>query len=180
MINTLIVLEQDLHKFKGKSHLALADWTALVNPRFLPVFIFRISSMLWSWKLGGLSKLVALANQILFGCDIARGTRIGGGLYMPHPNGIVVGEYVVIGRNCIIHQGVTLGARGEDHELANPRIGDEVEIGTGAKVLGKVQIGDYARIGANAVVLKDIPRLGIAVGIPAKVLGFREDLQQNQ
>lgn len=99
---------------------------------------------------------------------------------MPHPNGIVVGEYVVIGRNCIIHQGVTLGARGEDHELANPRIGDEVEIGTGAKVLGKVQIGDYARIGANAVVLKDIPRLGIAVGIPAKVLGFREDLQQNQ
>jgi len=126
--------------------------------------------------LGPIAKLCSLANQILFGCDVARGAQIAGGLYLPHPNGIVIGEYVRIGRNCIIHQGVTLGARGEDHELSNPVILNEVEIGSGAKILGKLTIGKYARIGANAVVLESVPDKGIAVGIPAKVVGYRNDI----
>jgi serine O-acetyltransferase len=123
-----------------------------------------------------LAKLFALKNQVVFGCDIARSARIEGGLYLPHPNGIVIGQWVKIGKNCIIHQGVTLGARGEDHKLANPVIGDEVVIGTGAKILGGLQIGNYARIGANAVVLESVPEKGIAVGIPARTVSRRQDV----
>ncbi len=173
MIQTILLLEQDLVKFLDRDNLNLKDSIQLLNPRFLPVLVFRFSNALFRHNCGFLAKLLALKNQIFFGCDIARGAHIAGGLYLPHPNGIVIGEHVCIGRNCIIHQGVTLGARGEDHELANPIVGHEVEIGTGAKILGHVKIGDYARIGANAVVLHDVPEYGIAVGIPAKTIGSR-------
>jgi len=170
MINTLLVLEQDLRKFRDTDLLSKVDYLHILNPRFLPVLLFRISNCFFRNKLPILAKLVALKNQVFFGCDIARGASIGGGLYLPHPNGIVIGEHVKIGRNCIIHQGVTLGARGEDHALANPVVGDEVEIGTGAKILGCLKIGDHARIGANAVVLSDVPPYSVAVGIPAKII----------
>ncbi|PKN80139.1 MAG: serine acetyltransferase [Candidatus Cloacimonetes bacterium HGW-Cloacimonetes-1] len=176
MIQTILLLEQDLVKFLDRDNLNLKDSLQLLNPRFLPVFIFRISNAFYRHNLGFIAKLLALKNQIIFGCDIARGARISGGLYLPHPNGIVIGEHVRIGRNCIIHQGVTLGARGEDHEFANPTVGHEVEIGTGAKILGFVRIGDYARVGANAVVLHDVPDYGIAVGIPAKTIGLRPNI----
>jgi len=169
-------LDQDLKKFLDVRHLRFQDYLQVINPRFLPVFFIRLSYFFWSWGLGPIAKLCSLANQILFGCDVARGAQIAGGLYLPHPNGIVIGEYVRIGRNCIIHQGVTLGARGEDHELSNPVILNEVEIGSGAKILGKLTIGKYARIGANAVVLESVPDKGIAVGIPAKVVGYRNDI----
>jgi len=157
MIEMLLKLEKDLQKFHGTSFLTPWSYASILNPRFLPVLLVRFANMYYRHKLVFFAKLVALKNQILFGCDIARGARIEGGLYLPHPNGIVIGEFVTIGKNCIIHQGVTLGARGEEHELANPVIGDEVEIGSGAKILGKLKIGNYARIGANAVVLHDVP-----------------------
>ena len=173
MINTIILLEQDLVKFTDHQRLTVKDALSLLNPRFWPILIFRLSNCLYRHNCGILAKLLSFKNQVFFGCDIARGAKIAGGLYLPHPNGIVIGEHVTIGRNCIIHQGVTLGARGEDHELANPIVGNEVEIGTGAKVLGYVKIGNYARIGANAVVVHDVPDYGIAVGIPAKTTGFR-------
>lgn len=175
MFDFLSKLDQDLKKFLDAKHLRFRDYLQVINPRFLPVLFVRLSYLAWICGLGFIAKLLSLVNQVLFGCDIARGACIGGGLYMPHPNGIVIGEYVRIGRNCIIHQGVTLGARGEDHELSNPVIRHEVEIGTGAKILGKLMIGNYARIGANAVVLESVPDKAIVVGIPAKVVGFRQD-----
>ncbi|PIQ24171.1 serine acetyltransferase [bacterium (Candidatus Blackallbacteria) CG17_big_fil_post_rev_8_21_14_2_50_48_46] len=153
-------------------------YKGLLHPRFAPVLLFRLASAFYALRLGVLSKFFALANQIVFGCDIARGAKIGGGLFLPHPNGVVIGAHVKIGRNCIIHQGVTLGARGEEHELANPIIGDQVEIATGAKILGGVHLDDYARIGANAVVLKDVPAYAVAVGIPARIVRQRADAQE--
>lgn len=176
MLDFFLKLERDLEKFLALKNLRFQDYLQIFNPRFTPVLFVRLSYLLWKYKLGFLAKLFSLMNQIFFGCDIARAAKIEGGLYLPHPNGIVVGEYVKIGLNCIIHQGVTLGARGEDHELSNPIIKDEVEIGTGAKILGKLTIGNYARIGANAVVLESVPDKGIAVGIPAKIVGYREDI----
>jgi serine O-acetyltransferase len=176
LLDFCLKLEMDLEKFLDVHVLRFHDYLQILNPRFLPVLYVRLSYSCWKHGLGIPAKCFALLNQICFGCDIARGARINGGLYLPHPNGIVIGEYVKIGRNCIIHQGVTLGARGEDHELSNPIVKDEVEIGTGAKILGKLTIGNYARIGANAVVLESVPDKGIAVGIPAKIAGYREDI----
>lgn len=100
--------------------------------------------------------------------DIPAATRIGGGLLMPHPNGIVIHDRAILGANCLLFQQVTLGVR--DGLDGAPIIGGHVDIGAGAKVLGPVTIGDHARIGANAVVLDDVPSYAVAVGVPARVL----------
>ncbi|MBK5928071.1 serine acetyltransferase [Rhodobaculum claviforme] len=98
--------------------------------------------------------------------DIPSSTVIGGGLLLPHPNGIVVHSGARIGPNCLIFQQVTLGTRGPG---GAPCIGGHVDIGAGARILGPVTIGDHAVIGANAVVMCDVPAGHAAVGIPARV-----------
>jgi serine O-acetyltransferase len=101
------------------------------------------------------------------GADIPINCSIGGGLLIPHPNGVVIHPNAKIGVNCLIFQQVTIGTRGG---IQVPEIGGHVDIGAGAKILGPVKIGPHARIGANAVVLTDVPSRGIAVGIPARLL----------
>jgi len=172
-------LQADLCKFHHQWPFRVGMYRGIMHPRFWPVLLFRIASALHHCGLGLPAKAVALLNQILFGCDIARAADIAGGLFLPHPQGIVIGAHVKIGKNCIIHQGVTLGARGEDHALANPQVGDEVEIATGAKILGGVRLGHFARIGANAVVLTSVPDGGVAVGIPARVTRVREGIHNS-
>ncbi len=109
------------------------------------------------------------------GADVPLNSRIGGGLVLPHPSGVVVHPDAVIGPNCLLFQGVTIGGGGSRPGL--PRLGGHVDVGAGAKVLGGVTIGDHARIGANAVVLVDVPAFGLAVGVPARVVE-REPSQQ--
>jgi len=100
------------------------------------------------------------------GSDVPLNSRIAGGLVMPHPNGVVVHPEACIGPNCILFQQVTIGT-GPKPGL--PRLGGHVDVGPGAKILGGVRIGDHAVIGANAVVLSDVPERCVAVGIPATV-----------
>ncbi len=104
--------------------------------------------------------------QVVTGADIPLNSRIGGGLLLPHPNGVVIHPEATIGPNCLLFQQVTLGA--VDHRA--PTIGGHVDIGAGAKVLGPVRIGNHVRIGANAVVLIDLPDGAVAVGIPARIV----------
>ena len=125
-------------------------------------------------KRGGLSALVisrlwVLAHRFwsaVAGTDIPINTEIGGGLAMPHPNGIVIHANAKVGPNCLIFQQVTLG--GNEHGA--PTLIGHVDVGAGAKILGHVTIGAHAKIGANSVVLTDIPAGATAVGIPAKIL----------
>ena len=105
--------------------------------------------------------------SVLTGSDIDVGVRFGRNLRLPHPTGVVVHRSVVIGDDCMLMQQVTLGQLAAD---GLPMIGSRVYIGSGAKVLGPVKIGDGARIGANAVVLTDVPSGATAVGVPAKVV----------
>ena len=100
------------------------------------------------------------------GADIPINSVIGGGLMIPHPNGIVINPGAVIGPNCLIMQQVTIGTG----HGGVARIGGHVDIGAGAKILGAVMLGDHAQIGANAVVTKDVPAGAVAVGIPAKIV----------
>ena len=104
--------------------------------------------------------------SVISGCEIPLKTHIGGGLLLPHPNGVVISRYAVIGTNCTISQQVTIGAIDSD-PMNNPSIGSGVYIGSGAKILGRVHIGDGARIGANTVVLKNVPPNTTAVGVPS-------------
>ena len=106
--------------------------------------------------------------SMVTGADIPVTCPIGGGLLMPHPNGIVIHPGASLGVNCLVFQQVTIGAGGRS---GLPRIGGHVDIGAGAKILGGVVVGDHARIGANAVVLDDVPAGATAVGIPARLLG---------
>lgn len=99
--------------------------------------------------------------------EIDLNARIGGGLMIPHPNGIVIHPRVVMGPNCLIFQQVTIGAASKGSGV--PTLGGHVDIGAGARILGPVHIGDGARIGANAVVLCDVPPGALAVGVPARI-----------
>lgn len=114
-------------------------------------------------------KLAVLRHRIwsiVTGADIPIGTRIAGGLLMPHPNGIVISPNSTIGPNCLLFQQVTLGAT----RKGTPTLGGHVDIGAGAKIIGPVTIGDHAQIGANAVITHDVPAHGVAVGIPARLI----------
>jgi serine O-acetyltransferase len=100
--------------------------------------------------------------SVVSGADIPLTCRIGGGLLIPHPNGVVIHPEAEIGVNCLIFQQVTIGSR----HLGVPVIAGHVDVGAGAKILGLVRIGAHARIGANAVVLEDVPSGSVAVGMP--------------
>lgn len=113
------------------------------------------------------SKVAVLRHRfwsMVTGADIPLNSTIEGGFYIPHPNGIVVHPATRIGPNCLLFQQVTLGT---GPLPGTPVLGGHVEVGPGAKILGGVRIGDHARIGANAVVLNDVPRGAVAVGVPA-------------
>jgi serine O-acetyltransferase len=108
--------------------------------------------------------------EILTGVEIPNRAEIGGGLFMPHANGIIVHMDAKIGRNCNLGQQVTIGVGGRLTESGIPVIGDRVFVGPGAKLFGAITIGQDVAIGANAVVTKDLPNCAVAVGVPAKVI----------
>ncbi len=133
----------------------------------------------WRSKGGGLCTLPRKYQVLMHhfwsavsGADIPLNSHVGGGLELPHPNGVVIHPEALIGPNCIIFQQVTVGTREGGPQV--PCIGGEVSIGAGAKLLGGIRIGDHARIGANAVVLCDVPDHAVAVGIPARIIQPRE------
>jgi serine O-acetyltransferase len=105
--------------------------------------------------------------SVVTGADIPLNSRLGGGLLMPHPNGIVIHPEAEIGPNCLLFQQVTIGTRGG----GSPRIEGHVDIGAGAKIIGALTIGRHAKIGANSVVLEDVPAGATAIGIPARIIG---------
>jgi serine O-acetyltransferase len=119
---------------------------------------------------GGLGRRWAALRHrfwsVVTGADIPVTCRIGGGLLIPHPNGIVILPDAEIGPNCLLFQQVTVGAT----EAGMPRLGGHVDVGAGARLIGPITIGDHARIGANAVVTKDVPAGATAIGIPARIV----------
>jgi serine O-acetyltransferase len=103
--------------------------------------------------------------SIVTGADIPLNCQIGGGLLLPHPNGVVIHPGSTIGPNCLIFQQVTLG----DRNGGVPQLGGHVDIGVGAKIIGQITLSNHSAVGANAVVLLDVPENHIAIGVPAKV-----------
>ena len=151
---------------------SLRLWLGMLSPRFVPVLLCRLAHCFYRLKLGPVAKLVSLLNFFLFGIEIAVRCPIGRGLFFPHTQGTVIGAYS-IGENATIFQGVTLGARELDfsyQESSRPTVGDDVTIGSGAKVLGGLTLGTGSRIGANAVVLESVSANVVAAGIPARVV----------
>ena len=115
-----------------------------------------------------LARLISQVSRFFTGIEIHPGAKIGKGLFIDHGMGVVIGETAEVGDNVVIYHGVTLGGTGKDKGKRHPTVGNNVIIGTGAKVLGPINIGDGAKIGANSVVLNDVPTEATAVGIPAE------------
>lgn len=149
----------------------------ITNASFKITFWFRIGSYLKE-KRGPLFKMLYLMVYVIYkhyqyltGIQLPLGTDVGKGLWFGHFSGIVINPVSVIGENCLIHQGVTIGSvRGPKGGV--PRIGNNVVLSAGVKVVGNVRIGDNVMVGAGAVVVKDIPDNAVAVGVPAKVISM--------
>lgn len=147
----------------------------LLTPGFQFVFARRLQEMVVKVPLIGrlLRRIVWWATCLIFSSEIAIGAQVGGGLFVPHPYGIVIGQSKV-GRNLRLLQNVTIGRRSQD-DPRDPVFGDNVYISAGAVLLGAISIGDGAVIGANAVVLKDVPAGATAIGIPARIIPAATD-----
>lgn len=128
----------------------------------------RLSHFLYKHKWFFLARLISQIARFFTGIEIHPGATIGKGLCIDHGMGVVIGETAEIGDDVLIYHGVTLGGTGKDKGKRHPTIGNGVVIGAGAKVLGPIKVGDNAKIGANAVVVTDVPEGATAVGIPAK------------
>ena len=131
---------------------------------------YRFESKLVRIPLGVVHLLLAKVAEMLTGITIGVSAKIGRRLTIEHSGAIVVHGNAVLGDDCTIRQGVTIGNRRLDDPFGAPILGHRVNVGAGAKILGRVCIGDDAEIGANAVVLKDVPAGAVAVGVPARIL----------
>ena len=151
------------------------EWT---RPGFRAMAVYRFGV----WRMRFRSKLARLPLSFLYrrlflrvrnwyGIELPHTAQIGRRVRIEHQHGIVVHGSVTIGNGCTLRQGVTIGNKTLDRPNDAATLGDDVNVGAGAKILGKVTIGDGAQIGANAVVVKDVPSGTIAVGIPAKIYG---------
>ena len=129
----------------------------------------RIAHALWKMKVPYLPRAVSQLARFLTGIEIHPAAVIGSGLFIDHGMGVVIGETAVVGDNVTLFQGVTLGGTGKESGKRHPTVGNNVVIGAGAKVLGNITIGDSSYIGANAVVLRDVPPNATMVGVPGHI-----------
>jgi serine O-acetyltransferase len=145
----------------------------LLYSGFHAVVFHRIAHFFYRKKLFFMARFVSQFSRFITGIEIHPGAKIGRGLFIDHGMGIVIGETAEIGDNCTIYHGVTLGGTGKEKGKRHPTIGNNVLISAGAKVLGPLTVGDNARIGANAVVLEDVPADTTVVGVPGKAVRWK-------
>jgi serine O-acetyltransferase len=162
--------QMELGGHPGAKASLLSLLRRLLHPRFLPIVLYRCSRSALLLGVPAVSHLLSYLNQIIFGIEISPKCAIGPGIFFPHTSGTVIGASK-IGRNVIIFQGVTLGAKEMDmgfDETLRPQIGNNVVVGAGAKVLGGICLGDNVRVGANSVLLRSVPANSTVAGVPAR------------
>lgn len=142
----------------------------LLYPGVHAIIWHRIAHWFYLRKCYFISRLISQWARRATGIEIHPGAQIGKRLVIDHGMGIVIGETTIIGDDCLLYQGVTLGGSGKEKGKRHPTLGNNVLVGAGAKVLGSFKVGDNVRIAANAVVLNEIPDHATAVGVPAKVV----------
>lgn len=145
----------------------------LCYPGVHAILFYRLAHRLWNKKFFTLARIISAFGRFLTGVDIHPAARIGKNLFIDHATGVVIGETAEIGNDVTLYHGVTLGGTSSHQGKRHPTLGDRVIVGAGAKLLGPITIGNDARIGSNAVVLKDVPDAATAVGVPAQIVRHR-------
>ncbi len=134
------------------------------------IWSYLIANWFFKKKMYFIARSISQISRFFTGVEIHPGATIGKRLFIDHGMGIVIGETCRIGNNVTIYQGVTLGGTGKERGKRHPDIGDNVLIAAGAKVLGNIEVGSNVNIGANSVVLKDVPDYSTVVGIPGRIV----------
>lgn len=164
-------IKSEVRSIRDRDPAARTDAEVLLlYPGLHAVLAHRLAHILYKKGKFFAARAVSQAARNATGIEIHPAAQIGKGLFIDHGCAVVIGETTIIGDNCTIYQGATLGGTGKHIGKRHPTIGNNVMIGAGAKVLGPITIGDNAKIAAGAVVLKDIPENSTAVGVPARVV----------
>ena len=153
----------------------------LCYPGFHAIFIHRMSHFIFKKGLKLISRILSHLGRLLTGIEIHPGAEIGAGFFIDHGMGVVIGETSIIGENCTIYHGVTLGGVSLKKEKRHPTLEDNVLVGVGARILGPHKIGRRSRIGAGSVVISDVPSDCTVVGVPARIVSrFDEEYKEEQ
>ena len=164
-------IREDINAVRQRDPAAKSDIEVLLlSSGVHAILAYRVAHQLYLSKHYFSARLISQLSRAATGIEIHPGATIGKGFFIDHGMGVVIGETTVIGDNCSIYQGVTLGGTGKDLGKRHPTLGNNVMVGAGAKVLGPFAIGDNTKIAAGAVVLKEIPNESTAVGVPARVV----------
>lgn len=171
MVFMLEKIKEDIRMVKEKDPAARTSLEVILAYSGLHAVIFhRIAHWFYLKKFFLVARLISQFSRFVTGIEIHPGAKIGKGLLIDHGSGVVIGETAEIGDNCLIYQGVTLGGTGKEHGKRHPTLGNNVMVGSGARVLGPFKVGDNAKIAANAVVLEEVPENSTAVGVPARIV----------
>ena len=164
-------LREDIAVVFERDPAARSTWEVLTTyPGFHALLFHRVAKHLWRWNLKWLARFTSHIGRWLTGIEIHPGATIGRRVFIDHGMGVVVGETAEIGDDSTLYHGVTLGGTSWNKGKRHPTLGKGVVVGAGAKILGPILIGDGAKVGSNAVVVKDVPAGATAVGIPARIL----------
>lgn len=149
-------------------------------PGIHAIIFHRISHLLWKFRLKWLARVLSNIARWYTGIEIHPGATIGRRFFIDHGTGVVIGETAEIGDDCTLYHGVTLGGTSWDKGKRHPTLKDFVVVGAGAKVLGPITIGTAARIGSNAVVVKDVPEESTVVGVPGRIIRRKDEKQEQR
>jgi serine O-acetyltransferase len=144
-------------------------------PGFHAILLHRLAHRLYCWHVPLLPRLVSQISRFFTQIEIHPGATIGRRFFIDHGSGVVIGETTEVGDDVLLYQGVTLGGTGNEHGKRHPTLGNKVVVGTGAKILGNIRIGDNAKIGAGSVVVHPVPDNSTVVGIPGRVVRSRSE-----
>ncbi|MHB1419426.1 MAG: serine O-acetyltransferase [Bacillota bacterium] len=164
-------IKRDIQVIFDRDPAARSTWEVILcYSGFHAIVLHRLAHRLYGKGMVLLPRVISQLNRLLTGIEIHPAAKIGEGLFIDHGMGVVIGETAEVGNNVTLYQGVTLGGTGKEKGKRHPTIGNNVVIGTGARVLGSIVIGDDVKIGAGSIVLKDVPPNCTVVGNPGKIV----------
>jgi len=176
MINTCRKIKKDFHAALSMDPAATSRLeVALTYAGFHALLFHRFAHWLRNHGIPFIPRALSQFARFITGIEIHPGATIGSGMFIDHGMGVVIGETTEIGDNVTLFQGVTLGGTGKQRGKRHPTVGSHVVVGAGAKVLGPIRIGDYVKIGANSVVLQDVPDHSTVVGIPGRIVRIKDE-----